>query len=129
MLFVLSDSRYLAQLIFYIIMDVFHKFFRLFTALISLGILIIRKLMDDFFELIPVYVLLVFQQEYKEIFWSDKFNIENSWYSKGHLAFKNYKKLSSNIPYIFLNYFSLTIFKDLLSHLIFLALHYLAATY
>jgi len=37
--------------------------------------------MDDFFELIPVYVLLVFQQEYKEIFWSDKFNIENSWYS------------------------------------------------
>ncbi len=81
MLFVLSDSRYLAQLIFYIIMDVFHKLVRLFTALISLGILIIRKLMDDFLELIPVYVLLVFQQEYKEIFWSDKFNIENSWYS------------------------------------------------
>jgi hypothetical protein len=81
MLFVLSDSRYLAQLIFYIIMDVFHKLVRLFTALISLGILIKGKLMDDFLELIPVYVLLVFQQEYKEIFWSDKFNIENSWYS------------------------------------------------
>jgi len=129
MMFVLSDSRYLAQLIFYIIMDVFNKLARLFTALISLRILIIRMLMDDFFELIPVYVLLVFQQENKEIFWSDKFNIENHRYSKGHLTFKNYKKLSSNIPYIFLNYFSLTILKDLLSHLIFLALHYLAAAY